>query len=943
MKHRLLYTIGLVALAVFLCRGGPRAAEGTGARVWVLAVGVNQYTRPAYHALPYASSAARQVAGLLRDARPEETTACVMTCDAPDATLIPNKSNLLDKLADIQPGAKDVVVFYYCGHGVEIPGADGRPAEQYLLLRDVGDLTDPEAREAGAVKLSWLRAKLEALPCDSRLLILDACRETPESLVKSAGDSASQPQTEGFHATGGGWTTARSATLLACSPGERAYCSKRGQSYFAEALAEGLGGKAADDQGEITLASLARYVVARVPESIRADQLPDLRQTPAVVPEIPAPIPLRPAPGVIACPSFGGEYGKPFADTVYTRLAASREVNLVDRKRLTTEELKFQNSGLTDAQTAQEIGKLVNARYVLVGGSEKVPGDRLQVSAYLLEVATGRQVPGVAADCTVNPADFDTWKPALQALAENLLKQMRAARLTVTRPGPQLAMSALAFVPATPGPAPAAATGSLRVESEPPGAQVFVGGDDQPRGVTPLALDGIPAGEIAVVVRSPREEFGDVTRAVTITPGQPALLKADLPLLQGALLIRTAPPGATVSVDGQPRGVTTAEGLRVIGLRIGEHAVALSLDRHQPWEGQVAVRFGAVTEVAPALSPLPGVLVVSSTPPGARVFLNAETEPRGTATTTLRDVPAGKHTVRLALEGYREAVQEVDLPPAGQKVVALTLEVAPTRPPQLTPAPSIPSLPGTGAVQTWTNPKDGMEFVFVPAGEFTMGSDDGQDDEKPAHKVSLPGYWIGKCEVTVAQYRRFCQETGRQMPDGQGGDNHPVVNVTWEDAAAYAQWAGCRLPTEAEWEKAARGTDAREFVWGAAWPPPRGAGNFADVTAKTKHTDWTILEGYDDGFADAAPVGSFPAGASPYGCLDMAGNVWEWCGSVYKPYPYRADDGREDPNDNSMRVFRGASFGNVGRGNLRAAIRNRFDRGLSLDYVGFRCARSSQE
>jgi formylglycine-generating enzyme required for sulfatase activity len=228
---------------------------------------------------------------------------------------------------------------------------------------------------------------------------------------------------------------------------------------------------------------------------------------------------------------------------------------------------------------------------------------------------------------------------------------------------------------------------------------------------------------------------------------------------------------------------------------------------------------------------------------------------------------------------------------------------------------------GTRAGQTWTNPKEGSTFVFVPAGGFTMGSNGGDADERPAHKVNLRGYWIGKNEVTVAQYRRFCREIGRPMPRGQGADNHPVVNVSWDDAVAYARWAGCRLPTEAEWEKAARGTDARTYPWGNTWDPAK---------CNTE----------EGGPGRTMPVGSYPRGASPYGCLDMAGNVSEWCSSVYKKYPYRADDGREDPNAPSPRVYRGGSWDDD-RDDARASERDSDARGDQDDDRGFRLARSS--
>lgn len=167
----------------------------------------------------------------------------------------------------------------------------------------------------------------------------------------------------------------------------------------------------------------------------------------------------------------------------------------------------------------------------------------------------------------------------------------------------------------------------------------------------------------------------------------------------------------------------------------------------------------------------------------------------------------------------------------------------------------------------WVNPKDGAKLVYVPAGEFIMGSNDGPGDEKPQRRVYLDPYWIYKHEVTAAQYRRFCSETGRKMPNAPewgGKDDHPIVRVTWDDAKAYADWAGVSLPTEAQWEKAARGTDGRKWPWGDMFE--------AAKCVCSVGTDRT----------STAPVGSMPKGASPYGCLDMAENVWEWCADWFE-------------------------------------------------------------
>ncbi len=182
-------------------------------------------------------------------------------------------------------------------------------------------------------------------------------------------------------------------------------------------------------------------------------------------------------------------------------------------------------------------------------------------------------------------------------------------------------------------------------------------------------------------------------------------------------------------------------------------------------------------------------------------------------------------------------------------------------------SPSQPASP-----QAQPRGKDNAPMVRVPAGPFVMGADQGGDpDERPQHALTLPAYWIDEHEVTNEQYKRFCDATKHKPPVqwrngsyARGQELWPVANVTWEDAAAYAQWAGKRLPTEAEWEKAARGGDGRIFPWG----------NEADANRAAL-----------DDEANLGPVGRYPTGASPCGCLDMAGNVWEWTADWYNAYP----------------------------------------------------------
>ncbi len=283
--------------------------------------------------------------------------------------------------------------------------------------------------------------------------------------------------------------------------------------------------------------------------------------------------------------------------------------------------------------------------------------------------------------------------------------------------------------------------------------------------------------------------------------------------------------------------------------------------------------------------------------------------------------------------------------------------------------------PGPAATSLALAPGVGLDLVRVPGGEFTMGNDgdDGEYDgrEKPQHTATVGEFDIGKTEVTVAQFRAFVEATdykttaetagtawawtGDEWADMDGADwrhplgpgssaqdNEPVTQVSWDDAVAFCEWASkvtgraVRLPTEAEWEKAARGTDGRRFPWGNG-APANGMLNFADRNLSEDWSDQSV----DDGYELIAPVGSFPRGASPYGALDMAGNVWEWTSSRHGPYPYRADDGREDLSVADSRVVRGGGFYNP-VDLVRTVNRSWYYHDHRGGSIGFRVCLSSQ-
>ncbi len=222
-------------------------------------------------------------------------------------------------------------------------------------------------------------------------------------------------------------------------------------------------------------------------------------------------------------------------------------------------------------------------------------------------------------------------------------------------------------------------------------------------------------------------------------------------------------------------------------------------------------------------------------------------------------------------------------------------------------------------------------MAVVPAGEFMMGSPTGDSDEQPAHKVYVETFSMDKYEVTVGQYAAFLQAKGIDPPSDWKTMNQsvhqkrPVANVDWADAFAYCKWAGKRLPTEAEWEKAARGTDDRLYPWGNEAPTPLHA-NFGK-------SDW-------NNHGVLAPIGTFEAGKSPYGMYDMAGNVWEWVSDWYDYDYYKTSPSQNPagPSSGGTKVIRGGAWNSNPRA-MRSANRSLIsptDQGLD----GFRCAKT---
>ena len=291
--------------------------------------------------------------------------------------------------------------------------------------------------------------------------------------------------------------------------------------------------------------------------------------------------------------------------------------------------------------------------------------------------------------------------------------------------------------------------------------------------------------------------------------------------------------------------------------------------------------------------------------------------------------------------GYADRMPEV-VKLAHEKQVFLALTPAPEEAvavaPTSEPVQTAPQEPPPAAFR-----HRGKEYVFVPGGAFVMGtpperaeslneldSRDAFSAESPQGEIEVGSFYMARYPVTNAEYKEFVDATGRRVPyrndemsqpfnwdiDARsypaGMADHPVVLVSWHDARAYCEWLGGRLPTEAEWEKAGRGTEGREWPWGNTWQDDR-------------------CNSRETGLGKTSAVGQFsPRGDSPYGIADMAGNVWEWCSSVFDPYPYRAEDERESATSRGKRILRGGTFGMPSE-KVRCAFRN----GAYPDEYGF--------
>ncbi|MFA6243482.1 MAG: SUMF1/EgtB/PvdO family nonheme iron enzyme, partial [Candidatus Hydrogenedentales bacterium] len=419
------------------------------------------------------------------------------------------------------------------------------------------------------------------------------------------------------------------------------------------------------------------------------------------------------------------------------------------------------------------------------------------------------------------------------------------------------------------------------VESVPaPGAKIQINGVDY--GETPVTVKGLAPG--AVLVELSKDGYRPTFKTIRVPDAGSEKHSIEMKLLVGYLTLESNPSQAEVRVDGdRVLGVTP---LRRVEVPAGNRKFELRKDRYEPMTFELEFQPEYQYTKAFELTPKKGLVEVYSSPTGASIWLNNQIQVQKTPNRF--ELFPGSYTVSVYAPGYITTEAVVELGPEERKTVDLKMSEGDAPP--------------------------GM--VLVPAGEAIIGVDNQSPDERPRRKIVVEAFYIDKYEVTNADFKvvfpshRF----------DKSKENFPVVGVTWTQATAFASAVKKRLPTEIEWEKAARGTDGREYPWGSLFDA-----GIANTNATTP--------------AKIKEVGQFRGGASPYGCLDMAGNACEWTSSWYAAYP--GNDVIVKEYGQLYRSIRGGSF--MGSPFDARCARRQFalpDR-TRADY-GFRCAADIQ-
>ncbi len=411
-----------------------------------------------------------------------------------------------------------------------------------------------------------------------------------------------------------------------------------------------------------------------------------------------------------------------------------------------------------------------------------------------------------------------------------------------------------------------------------PDAEVSVG--EVSYGPAPVTLEDVRPGWLVVVLE--KEGFRRTAKNITI-PEEGGLIEQEITLnpLVGYAAFKSTPPRAKVYLDGADYlGDTPLIG---VSIPVGEHAYELRLENYKPLTISLTVEDDYQYSLVHVLKPMPAQLSVFSTPTGAQIWLNEELQ--AGRTPNKFSITPGAYTVSVHAKGFIMGERNIELGPNEERALEITLR------------------PGDAP----------RGMVLVPAEKFIMGVDEVSPDERPQREIELDAFYIDKYEVTNEAFKEVFHS--HTYDDGKG--RYPVTGVSFNRACQYTAAVNKRLPTEAEWEKAARGTDGREYPWGNEFNKDRCNCAASAIGAVTK-------------------VGRYRTGGSPYGCMDMAGNACEWTSSWYQPYPGNPDVTKD--YGQIFRVVRGGSY-RSSPFEVRC-VRRHYDRmHIGREDYGFRCAK----
>jgi formylglycine-generating enzyme required for sulfatase activity len=397
-------------------------------------------------------------------------------------------------------------------------------------------------------------------------------------------------------------------------------------------------------------------------------------------------------------------------------------------------------------------------------------------------------------------------------------------------------------------------------------------------GETPLELENLRFGRHLLIIE--KDGYRRATRVIEVADSSDQNIRIALEPVVGYISVESKPSGAKIYIDGKECIGETP--LFRAPVTIGKHTYEARLDNYKTFTEEFKVEQDYRYSFTPVLEPREAALSVFSRPTNAKIFLNDE--PRLETTPAKLELTPGTYNIKVSSKGYIGKEQTVELKANEQQTLEFAMEEGYVPP--------------------------GM--VLIPASKFTMGLDGASPDERPQRELDLDAFYIDKFEVTNEQFKKV-YPSHAFPPDAA---QFPVTNVTWKQATEYAHAVGKRLPTEEEWEKAARGTDGREYPWGMEFKK-----EYCNVASPA---------------TGVLRVGSFNLGASPYNVMDMAGNAYEWTSSWYQAYPGNTDVTKD--YGQVFRVLRGGSYSSD-RFGVRCARRH-FDR---VDYArpdyGFRCAK----